>query len=75
MMHFLNRTILECLLSAPLFDQDLNLIQSLSFNDIVVDLSRQSHQWGECFQEKLPGRNVERDPKVVGGMQTCGGAL
>ena len=35
MMHFLNRTILECLLSALPFDRDLNVVPSLSFNEML----------------------------------------
>ena len=35
MMHFLNRTVLECLLSALPFDRDLNVVPSLSFNEML----------------------------------------
>ena len=35
MTHFLNRTVLEWLLSSLPFDRDLNVIPSLSFNEML----------------------------------------
>jgi hypothetical protein len=35
MMHFLNRTVLEWLLSSLMFNRDLNVVPSLSFNEML----------------------------------------